>query len=400
MNCIVAIEERFTLRDGKPASPGYSYERFWRRYLEVFESVIVVGRLSHREDLSAVPIEGKGVRFFPLPTYIGPWQYLQNLAELKRKIKLLLKQEQKAILILRLPGIIGGLIWGEIHGTGRPYAVEVVGDPFDVFAPGVVSHPLRPFFRWLFTCRLKQQCIEASAVSYVTEASLQRRYPPSPGAFSTYYSDIYLNSAFFASTPKTVLKRKKDSYILITVGSMAQLYKGQDVLIKAVAMCVAKELDLHLVLIGDGRYRKILEKQSKASGLSERVSFLGQLQAGESVQRELDRADLFILPSRTEGLPRAMIEAMARGLPCIGSAIGGIPELLPPEDLVSPDDAAGLAGKIQDVVTNPERMAHMAARNLEKAHEYREEMLRNRRVMFYQKTREIAERWLDDAVKK
>jgi glycosyltransferase involved in cell wall biosynthesis len=128
--------------------------------------------------------------------------------------------------------------------------------------------------------------------------------------------------------------------------------------------------------------------------LGERVCFRGQLTAGNAVRAELDRADLFILPSHQEGLPRAMVEAMARALPCIGSTVGGIPELLPHEDLVPPGDVAALASKIREVVTNPERMTRMSARNLEKAKEYTDEVLYEQRNEFYHYVREITEDWL------
>jgi glycosyltransferase involved in cell wall biosynthesis len=125
-----------------------------------------------------------------------------------------------------------------------------------------------------------------------------------------------------------------------------------------------------------------------------RTLFLGELPAGEAVRAELDRADLFVLPSRTEGLPRAMLEAMARALPCLGSTVGGIPELLPPEDMVSPGDVTALARKIREVLADPPRMSRMSARNLEKAQAYREEILQERRVAFYQHVKEKTEAWL------
>jgi glycosyltransferase involved in cell wall biosynthesis len=109
------------------------------------------------------------------------------------------------------------------------------------------------------------------------------------------------------------------------------------------------------------------------------------------VRAELDAADLFALPSRQEGLPRAMVEAMARGLPCLGSTVGGIPELLPAEDMVPPGDARALARKIREMVTAPGRMALMSARNLEKARGYREEALAGRRQAFYRHVREMTE---------
>jgi glycosyltransferase involved in cell wall biosynthesis len=89
-----------------------------------------------------------------------------------------------------------------------------------------------------------------------------------------------------------------------------------------------------------------------------------------------------------------MVEAMARALPCIGSTVGGIPELLPAEDIVPPGDVVALATKIREVVTNPERMARMSARNLEKAHNYQDNVLREKRNAFYRYVRERTEKWL------
>ncbi len=124
------------------------------------------------------------------------------------------------------------------------------------------------------------------------------------------------------------------------------------------------------------------------------MHFRGQLASGEPIRDELDRADLFLLPSRQEGLPRAMIEAMARALPCIGSTVGGIPELLPPEDMVPPGDADALARKISEIVSDPQRMQRMSARNLERAGDFQEDVLRERRIEFYRYVRERTENWL------
>ncbi len=166
-------------------------------------------------------------------------------------------------------------------------------------------------------------------------------------------------------------------------------------LINAVATCVREGLDLKLIVVGDGKHRAELEAQAVALGLGKRVCFRGQLAAGDAVRAQLDQADLFVLPSHQEGLPKAMVEAMAQALPCIGSTVGGIPELLTPEDMVPPGNVAALARKIREVVTDPERMAHMSAHNLEKAKEYRDEVLREQRNNFYHYVREKTEAWLE-----
>jgi glycosyltransferase involved in cell wall biosynthesis len=117
--------------------------------------------------------------------------------------------------------------------------------------------------------------------------------------------------------------------------------------------------------------------------VSDQVSFAGNLPAGAPVRRMLDAADMFVLPSRTEGLPRALIEAMARGLPCVATDVGGIPELLVSEDLVPAGDAMSLAAKLMSVLGNPQRRAAMSARNLEKAREFHYDALSLKRRDFY-----------------
>jgi glycosyltransferase involved in cell wall biosynthesis len=89
-----------------------------------------------------------------------------------------------------------------------------------------------------------------------------------------------------------------------------------------------------------------------------------------------------------------MVEAMARGLPCIGSTAGGIPELLPAEDLVPPGNVAALSQKIHEVATDPARMERMAKRNLAKAREYSDGALQGRRTAFYAYLRQRTEQWL------
>ena len=297
----------------------------------------------------------------------------------------------RASTALVLPSEREGLprkVWHE----GRPYGVEVVGDPHDVFAPGAVKHPLRPFFRWWFPQRLRRQCARACAAAYVTEHALQQRYPPAPDAFTTHYSSVELDEQAYASAPR-VYHAPLVQARLVLVGSLEQMYKAPDVAIDAVALCVSRGLDICLTIVGDGKHRPELEARADRMGVSRQVTFTGKLSAGQAVREQLDQADLFVLPSRTEGLPRAMIEAMARGLPCIGSTVGGIPELLPDEDLVPPGDTEALANKIAEVLSDPARMTRSADRNLEKARTYHNDVLRARRIEFYTYVKETTEAW-------
>jgi len=391
LNVLVSLEHRFERTPGGTVWTDTMFPyAFWTRYLAVFDQVQVMARV--REVPLPSPgwkeASGENVSFAAVPYYLGPWQYLWRRGAVNRAVRSALKTE--AAVILRVPSRIGAHLERWLLHSRRPYGVEVVGDPYDVFAPGAFRHPLRPFFRWWFPRRLKSQCRRACAAAYVTEEALQRRYPCP--AYTVGVSDVELSPAAFVPGPRPV-RRGSGPYTLITVGSLNHFYKAPDVLIEAVGGCVREDWDLRLVLVGDGKYRTELESRAAALGLDARVRFAGQLPAGEAVREELDQADLFVLPSRQEGLPRAMVEAMARGLPCIGSTVGGIPELLPPEDLVPPGDVQALMSKLVEVLGDPERLARVAARNLEKAGAYRDEVLEARRRAFYQRVKEETEAW-------
>lgn len=392
MNVVVTLEHRFERTpDGKVWTLTQFPYHFWLRYLEVFEQVRVVARV---RDVNSLPpnwkrADGVGVSFAVLPYYIGPWQYLQQVQQVRSAIQNTV--DANDAVILRVSSTFTSFIQPLFSKIGRPYAVEVVGDPYDVFSPGAIKHPLRPFFRWLFTNQMQRECAGACAAAYVTKTALQQRYP-CPN-YSVGISDVDLPVETLVSSPR-LQRQGVRTFTLISVGTLAQLYKAPDILIDAIAIGVQTGLDLKLILVGDGQYRAELEARVAKLGIGERVSFLGQLPAGDAVRTQLDRADVFVLPSRQEGLPRAMVEAMARALPVIGSTVGGIPELLPPEDMVQPGNAAALACKIRDVVTDPERMARMSTRNLEKAKEYTEDVLYEQRINFYRRVREITEVWL------
>ncbi|MEB2283288.1 MAG: hypothetical protein B6D46_05950 [Polyangiaceae bacterium UTPRO1] len=390
MKLLLVFDHRFQRRsDGVVFSlKHYGHSFFARRYLRVFDEVTIVARVANAmaeyAGGDAEPTEGAGVRVVSLGDWQGPLGLARAWWSIRRSLAAQLDAAEAVVLVA--PGMLAALARGMLARRRQAYGVEVVGDPWDALAPGSLRHPLRPLLRAAARRGLRRLCAEAAAVSYVTQAALQRRYPTSGHAVGV--SDVVLPAAAFAAAPRTFTSGAPRT--LITVGTMAQLYKAQDVLIDAVARCSGDGLDLRLVLVGDGGYRTALAERAARLGIADRVRFTGGLAAGPAVRAELDAADCFVLPSRQEGLPRALVEAMARGLPCIGSTVGGIPELLPETDLVPPDDAAALAAKLREVLGDAARLAGAAARNLAAAAAYRDELLDEKRLDFYARLREAS----------
>jgi phosphatidyl-myo-inositol dimannoside synthase len=400
---LVSLEQRF-LRDpnGRIWTDSGFDSDFWARYLRVFSDVLIVARVANVPELPAgvSRVCGYGVSVEGLPNYRGAFGYLRARRELARITKT--AADATRVAIVRLPSPIGTLVVREMCRRRRPYGVEVVADPYDIFARGVVSHPARPIIQWKMVKELRRSCECAVGVAYVTRSALQRRYPCGGKQLSvlsgecnasatriglpltTTYSSVELPPDAFVST---TMAKCSNEFRIVTVGTFEQMYKGHDVLLKAVANAVAEGADLTVTLVGDGHYLPEMRSLAERLGLGGRACFPGHLSPRAAVQRELDKAQLFVLASRTEGLPRALIEAMARGLPAVASTVGGIPELLRTQDLVKPGDVDGLTQRILEFYRSPTRRAEAGARNLLEAEQYSAAVLRDRRDAFYEHVR-------------
>lgn len=394
MNIVIAMEHHFRRTpDGAFWSPTIFSHAYFQRYLSVFDHLRIVARVQavQAPEQQWVRSDGPHVSVLALPDYYGPTQYLQQRRALRQRTQAAVTLGDAVILD---NGSIGFLLSNRLRRQSYPYAMYVIGDPQEMFNKDAVRHLLSPLFRLWFPQRLRAQCAHACAVAYVSKLVLRERYPPAaPDTYTTHFAIDGLRAEAYIDQPRPA-KLASSSWELVYVGTLAQLYKAPDILIDAVAACVKLGLDLRLTIVGDGKHRGELEARVAAHGLSERVRFRGWLPGGKAVRDAMDQSDLFILPSRAEALGQVFVEAMARGLPCIGTTSGGIPEMLDPDDMVAPGDTAALIQKIRDVVSNPARMARMGARNLEKAREYSEEEIGKRRNTFYRHVRNKTEDWL------
>lgn len=384
MDLIFYTEARFIRRSSRQVysvDGGITLEVL-QRYLACFTHVYIVARVLYSFDVainSKYEIVHDRISFIDLPYYVGPFQYLR----VKRSIRSILLKNIRShcAYICRVPGQIGSMIIPELRKRGLPYGVEVVGDPWDVFAPGAVRHPLRIFFRYKWYWNLKQVVKAASAVLYVTEHQLQMRYPASQNAFQISASNVQIIPELLSCFGKVV--QPKVVYTLLAIGSLEQMYKAPDIVLQAMAMLRGRGVHCRLVWLGEGCCRKNMEQFGHKLGVGEDCVFMGNV-SKEEVYHQLNIADIFLMVSRTEGLPRALIEAMAIGLPCIGSEVGGIPELLSAEVLVPKENAKALCDKIEYMIHHIDFMRSQAKRNFKEAKKYYDTVLREKRTKFYQ----------------
>jgi glycosyltransferase involved in cell wall biosynthesis len=152
--------------------------------------------------------------------------------------------------------------------------------------------------------------------------------------------------------------------LLLWVGRMDPI-KGLDTLVAAVDLA-RRAVPLRLLLVGDGDIKRHIEADVAARGLGELVSLLGRR---DDVPRLLQTADLFVFPSRTEGMPNALLEAMAAGLPVVTTDVPGCHDVVTAGEtgrLVPPDDAEALAAAIAEAFEEADltEVMRQAARRL------------------------------------
>lgn len=367
----------------------YDYS-FFERYMMVFKHIVIISRCkaaSYEDVKGYLRSDGPNIEIREIPAMQGMMAYIKNIIPFYKKTEKACEGVDCAII--RLPSIPASMVFHHFKKKKLPYAIEVVADPYDAYKSNILA-------RYAFTLQMKKACLQANGVSYVTKYYLQEKYPSycrqhkkvDGFHFEEYYSTIRLNKSYFAK-PRNFDKKKK-FVIIHTANNMNNDVKGHEILIQSAKKVINAGYDISVVFVGDGLLRERYEKLVKTLGLKNNITFVGMLSGSDKVRAELVKADILVFPTKAEGLPRTVIEAMAVGLPCISTPVAGIPELLDNDDLIEPDDVDGFARRIIEYITNTDLMNKKSKRNIIVASEYAEEILCKRRNSFYDKLWQIS----------
>ena len=393
MNVLVVVDGTyFRTKDKAVYSQGVYGYSFFKRYLTVFKEVYVMARI---KDVTSVPeglklANGERVSFLALPSYKGPIQYMSKRFKVKKLTKELIKDFE--CCILRVPSATAQGVFSIINKQ-MPTALEVVVDPWEYFAPNTITKWYRPFVRVYWTLQLKKMCRKADGVSYVTSSYLQGKYPceafkEKPGYFTASYSSVEIKDGSIAE-PRVYEERKGTFHFVHAAVSFTTEGKGHKILMQALKQVVDAGYDADVTFIGDGPLRSNFEDYAKELGIQDRVIFVGRLPGAEAVRKQMMKADVFVFPTRAEGLPRVLIEAMAEGLPCISTPVCGIPEILEKEWMFPYDDIKGFSACMIKCINNPEILTEQSKRNVIVAKKFVNSTLAGERNKFYETLSEI-----------
>ena len=378
-NCIL-----YKNKNGEYFAPAiYSYD-FLKRYLTTFDEVKLISKVVLNQEFDEKNmniVSGKGVEILELPYYHGIREMMKCFVKL---IKIYQKADYDCDCCIYRIAQMESFFAYIFKKRNKPFAVEVVNDPETFVDMGVLM-------RKICVKMVKIMTNKANGVSYVTKSYLQGKYPhnkKNKNTFVSYYSSVELEKENISKVSKKYSNIKIFKIVHVSNAINSDI-KGHYTLIKAFKNVCEHYDNVQLIIVGDGNKLSEYKHYVIEKGIEDKVLFTGRISDKKELNRILCEADLMVLPTKMEGLPRTIIEAMAVGLPCLSSPTAGVPELLDEQYLFLPQDVRGFANKIMYLLEHTDELERMSEMNLKKSYEYESKVLQQRRKKFYDELKKV-----------
>lgn len=375
---------------GNVYSEGKITDSVFRRYTYLSSEVIVfaraisVGDVAGLNKISANFVRFNFVRGVPFSAVLGRFLFF-NIFSIFRCVR------AANCCVVRLPSVLGVFCWVFCLVTRKPYFVEVVGDARESLTYAIGNRSLlKRLLIWLMEVSTRLGVRFCSGAIYVTRFYLQNIYPTkSLTAFASNVEVDYPKENRYLRVQAWPSDR---SFVIGTIGSFFNPSKGFAVAIDAIDHLRRRGLNVELRILGDGIRTDYLRMAAEL-GVSSHVFFDGTLPGGRAVLEWLGNLDAYIQPSLGgEGLPRALIEAMAMGVPAIGTNISGLPEVLREDFTVEPGDSLALSQKLEAVIRDLDLRNELSSWSYEIAGNYSRDLLSETRAKFWSSAAEMLDK--------
>ncbi|MCT2134614.1 glycosyltransferase family 4 protein [Oceanobacillus kimchii] len=332
MRLVFAHDHVFYKYNNNFYSTGGLSKKMIERYTNVFNEVIILSRQKeiNNFDKNLTLSSTAGVKFVKIPDF----KSIKKIYRLKNAKQLIKNEVSKADAVIgRLPSSIGSIAIQYARDLSIKSLVEAVACPWDALWNHSIKGKIIAPFEYK---RMRKLVYNSKYTIYVTNSFLQQRYP-------TNGESVNCSNVLISENDHNILEKRIDkivskpvnyNMIIGTIASTDVKHKGQQYIIKALGELKKEGItNFQYQLVGKGN-NSYLKSIAKRYGVIEQVKFLGA-KNHQDIFDWLDSIDIYTQPSRQEGLPRALIEAMSRGLPAIGARTAGIPELLKNEFIFS-----------------------------------------------------------------
>lgn len=378
----MSCDDSVFLNDGHYYAASQEKMEFYQRYLRVFDELRLVTRCEVNKPMRQgfVPLDSDPrIEYVAVPEFHGPIEYAAVYFETGKVLKNITDGCDAAVL--RIPSTIAMRVGNQVMKKKIPYVCEVVYDAEDGWRG---SKGLNRLLWKQIDSGMRRMCYGADGVSCVTKYYLQQHYfSKKKGAFVSYYSSLALDKSFYGGRKEFPLHRP----IVIAHTSSQVAYngrKGYNQVIQALQIIKSRGVDVKVKFVGPDYQNGISQLIQYANSLhvADMVEFVGYLSRYE-LEHFLSQADMYVMPTKAEGLPRVVIEAMAKGLPCITTPVSGNPELIDEHFLVDYYDIKTLCDRILELAQDKNLYEQTSRQNYEHSLQYEASILQLRRDEFY-----------------
>ena len=350
------------------------------RYRQLGDHVTFLMRSRHLSAAHGHPTEitAPNFNFVEVDDIVNPLSKLRYLAKARRVIRQAV--EDCSLVVARVPSAVSTETVRIARELEKPCLVECVACNFDA----LWNYNWKGKLGALWYAKKQRHLLwDAPFVVYVTNSFLQSRYPTQGETAcisNVAIGQVCKSDLHYRIQAIEQLKRSGRPMRIATIGDLNVPYKSQSDVIRALARLSREGIACEYHLIGGGDPSRLESLISKV-GVKSQVIIHGTVPHAD-IFSLLRTMDLYVHPSRQEGLPRALIESFSVGLPAIGSSVGGIPELLPPERLFTPGDIDTIM-RLVKLMQSKEVLDRDAEKNWIRSHDFQSSLLEARRVDFF-----------------
>lgn len=369
----------FYKQENKYYSGGGLPAMVWNNYIKYFDQLTVFGRECNSLVNKKVISSGSNKVNFHLTSNYNSKIDVLFQRKLRNELTSLILENQ--IIISRLPSFLGLVAIEIAKKNNKKILVEQVGNAFEALSSHQ-SYLAKAVARFI-DYKNKKYIKFADFAVYVTKNKLQNDYPVDIESIDI--SNVILNKRLGEN--EIDIQRFQGQLKIGLIGGFDARYKGQDILLKAISQFNSSERNMiQLFFIGKGDYSWLLELAEEYE-LLENIEFIGAMESGDPIFQMLRKMSLYVQPSLTEGMPRSLLEAMSMGCPCLGSNVGGIPDVIDSEYLHNKGDYQTLHNQIKKLEKNRILLTDLAKNNVYKVDPFLKSNLDLKRDMYFNKIR-------------
>lgn len=359
----------------------------WDNYLMNFDNVTVFGRKSNNlKDKKSVSSGNENVKFYLTQNYSSIINLFLNYKKIKKELSVLIIEAD--IVLVRLPSVLGVIAAFSAFKLDKKVWVEIVGNANEAMSShgSILGILIAPIFHKL----MKYVVSKANYTSYVTENKLQKDYPHNKNCITVSISNVIIKTVLEESQIDS-LRFTSNNLKIALIGGFDARYKGQDILLKAIGLLPEHiKNNIQLYFVGAGDFKWVISLANELNLLS-CIKFIGSKESGSPIFELLKEMSLYIQPSFTEGMPRALLEAMSMGCPIMGSIVGGIPDAVSKDLLHQKGDFKTIAKQIERLYFNREILKKESFRSIAVVRPYLKNNLDAKRKILYKQMNKVSD---------